>query len=175
MGKGNVCVFGKYEGLYYVDYDFINMYTCIDKKENLQEIRECEMKLEDFGSYTYDEILSDINYQDFKENFVADFTEKYKSFTPCNEWISRDRRAILENNLFYIALADNEWSVAVMLLQKEQCSLEGLQARHFQNYLEGIKECLFNQFESLGIYGGAWTSGILHKTNSAKEKDLKIS
>ena len=28
----------------------------------------------------------------------------------------------------------------------------------YKTYLEGIKECLFNQFEELG-YGGAWTSG----------------
>lgn len=167
MGRGNVRVFGKYEGLYYVDCDFINVYSCANEAGEPQEVRGCEVKAEDFRSYTYDELLSDITYQDFMGTFTADFMKNYKSFTSCDKWITRDRHVILENNLFYIALVDNEWSIAVMLLQKEQSSLEGLQAKHYKGYLEGIKQCLFKQFDTLGIYAGPWTSGIIRRQESA--------
>ena len=65
---------------------------------------------------------------------------------------------LLSNDLFYIVLEDNEWSIAVELIQKDDVSY-GLQKKHHQTYLDGIRDCLFEQVETLGIYGGAWTSG----------------
>ena len=58
--------------------------------------------------------------------------------------------------------------MAIKLIQKEQGyydngNIENLQAKHYKTYLEGIKECLFNQFEELGTYGGAWTSGRIRR------------
>ena len=44
------------------------------------------------------------------------------------------------------------------LLQKED-HLSGLQGRHYQKYLDGIKRCLLEVLPSIGTYGGAWTSG----------------
>jgi len=151
MGRGNACVFGEYEGLYYVDWDnFSNQYE------------------DEFGN-----VITDYNFQreEWEESlsqFVFDFKEKYKSFSNCNEWISSYEKAVLENSLFYIVVEDNEWSIAIKLIQKEQGyydrgNIVNLQARHYQTYLEGMKECLFNQFEELGIYGGAWTSGRIKK------------
>ncbi|WP_261378531.1 hypothetical protein [Paenibacillus agilis] len=106
------------------------------------------------------------------ETFVGDFTEKYKTFSECDIWTSRDEKAVLESTLFYIVVQDNEWSMAIKLIQKEQdyCSkgnFENLQKGLYQKYLEGIKQCLFNQFEELGIYGGAWTSGTIRKQEVA--------
>ena len=44
------------------------------------------------------------------------------SRTGADVWIDRTRRAILENTLFCVAVEDNEWSVAVELLQEELVS-----------------------------------------------------
>jgi vacuolar-type H+-ATPase subunit C/Vma6 len=59
--------------------------------------------------------------------------------------------------------------MAIKLIQKEQDyykkgNFENLQAGLYKKYLKGIKNCLFNQFEELGTYCGAWTSGRITKT-----------
>jgi hypothetical protein len=151
MGKGNTCVFGDYEGLYYIEWNnFSNEYE--DEHGNI--IQDYDFQREEWESSLY--------------KFISDFTQRFKSFSKCNEWISRDEKAILENRLFYIAITDNEWSMAIKLIQKEQGyydkgNMENLQAKHYKTYLNGIKECLFNQFEELGTYGGPWTSGRIRR------------
>ena len=151
MGRGNTCVFGDYERLYYIDWNnFSNEYE--DEHGNI--IQDYDFQREEWENSLYE--------------FISDFTQKFKSFSKCNEWISRNEKAILENKLFYIAITDNEWSMAIKLIQKEQGyydngNIENLQAKHYKTYCEGIKEGLFNQFEELGTYGGAWTSGRIRR------------
>lgn len=149
MGRGNACVHGEYEGLYYVDWD---NFTVVEGKEDY-ELRNEEWELS-------------------LEQFIHDFKGKYKSFSECNEWTSREERAVLQNSLFYIVVEDNEWSMAIKLIQKEQSyysmgNIENLQKGLYQKYLEGIKQCLFNQFEMIGTYKGAWTSGVEKRSESA--------
>mgnify|MGYP001297545612 CR=1 FL=1 len=150
MGKGNVCVRGEYEGLYYIDLsNFTDKYI----NEDGEEVINYDLQHEDI--------------ENSLEQFISDFTARFKSFYPCDKWISRTERAILENSLFYIVIEDNEWSIAVKLIQKEEdCAsynMTNLQAGLYRKYLEGIKNCLFNQFEELGVYGGAWTYGIIKR------------
>jgi hypothetical protein len=141
MGRGNTRVFGDYEGVYYIDWD-------------------------NFSSEYEDDFWRE-EWENSLEQFISDFTRRFKSFSRCDKWIGGDNRAILENGLFYIAIADNEWSIAIKLIQKEQeyydGNLENLQAKHYKTYLDGMKECLFNQFEELGIYTGPWTSGRIRR------------
>mgnify|MGYP001154405668 FL=1 len=146
MGRGNTCVFGDYEGLFYIDWD------------NFGIVEDYDLQQED--------------WENSLEQFISDFTQKFKSFSRCDEWIGGDNRAILENGLFYIAIADNEWSIAIKLIQKEQeyydGNLENLQAKHYKTYLDGIRDCLFNQFEELGTYAGPWTSGRIRRGEIAR-------
>jgi hypothetical protein len=148
MGRGNVCVRGKYEGLFYVDYDFFKSKP-LDEDGN--EIEDGE----------------DFFDQDYLDECISEFKSlmtKASSFTVCDRWHHRDIHVVLENNLFEIAIVDNEWSYAVMLLQKDDSyhySKNNLQKKHYQNYLNIIKNCLFMQFNKLGIYGGPWTSGTI--------------
>lgn len=173
MGRGNVCVFGDYEGLFYVDYDKLEEYYFDDGSDDF-DIETAEYRTReqlDYGELTggdwkYDEIISEMNLEDFKCNFESAIVTRFKSFSPCDEWIGRYQHAILENDLFYIAYEDNEWSVAVELLQKEDPygdSLVGLQKKHYQTYLNGMRDALFKMFDEIGIYGGAWTSGSIKK------------
>jgi hypothetical protein len=146
MGKGNTCVFGDYEGLYYIDWDnFSSEYE------------------DEHGNIVHDYDLQKEEWENSLHQFISDFTQRFKSFSKCNEWISREDKAILENKLFYIAVTDNEWSIAIKLIQKEHGNIENLQAKHYKTYLDGMKECLFNQFEELGIYTGPWTSGRIRR------------
>lgn len=161
MGRGNVCVFGKYEGLYFVDKDYLNYYYKEDESE-------LQINIDNFTNWEYDEDLSYINFIEFLTTFAENFQQKFPSFTiKQTEYCG----IVLENNLFQVEIEDNEWSYAVKLLQIEtnydEPSKEGFQKKHFNTYLNGIKECLFEQFDTLGIYSGAWTSGIISKNDVA--------
>ena len=155
MGRGNACTHGDYEGLYYIDYDNYTTYIC-DEDGNLTEERD----------YDYERMLLEDDIELLKLLFKRRFT----SFVDCDEWINRDEKAILENDLFYIAVEDNEWSLAVKLIQKDSYDYNntGLQAKHFQNYLEGLKECLFELYPEIGCYDGAWTHRTIKRPSNWK-------
>lgn len=163
MGKGNTCVFGKYEGLYYVDRDYIDCYISKEVDENGEYINKLQYDMnypEDYNNFDYDDILSSIYYNDFIQEFTSMMENKFKSFVSTGN----DFGTIMENNLFEIEVEDNEWSYAVKLIQKEDNydnHLEGLQKKHYENYLNGIKNILLELFPSIGCYGGAWTHGTI--------------
>ena len=159
MGRGNVCVSENYGGLYYVDYDNL---ACFYEKENPSNI-VLQGSVNDFAKFEYDQIMSDEVYSDFKHEFIKAVKGKFKSF---DEPYTQSNHVWLENELFSIEVEDNEWSLAVKLLPKEQeygqmGNLEALQKRHYLNYLKGIAASLLERYESIGIYTGPWTSGVL--------------
>ena len=145
MGRSNVCVHGPYEGLYYVDYD--NFY--VNKVDNETDNRE------------FDQVYMEHTIDNFKYEMM-----KSGVFTECDRWhhgwYHNDIHVILESKLFEIAIVDNEWSYAVMLLQKEDAPV-GLQKKHYESYLRKIRDALFEQFSKLGVYGGAWTHGTIDR------------
>lgn len=165
MGKGNVCVHGEFEGLYYVDRDYIDCYISKETDENGDYINkmQCDMNYpEDYNNFDYDDILSQIYYNDFIQEFTSLMENKFKSFVSTGN----DYGTLMENNLFEIEVEDNEWSYAVKLIQKEDDydnHLIGLQKKHYQNYLDGIKTILLDMFETIGCYGGAWTHVTISK------------
>jgi hypothetical protein len=161
MGRGNVCVFGDYEGLYYVDRGYLDYYVPIDGEADDGLFLE-EMEHNDFANYEYDEFISRSYYEDFINEFVYLFRKRFNSFTETGD----DYGVILENELFQIEVEDNQWSYAVKLIQKEDCyddHLNGLQKKHHENYLEGMKNILLKMFPSIGCYGGAWTHGTIKR------------
>lgn len=167
MGRGNVCTFGEYEGLYYADRNYLDFYVPIDGEADDGKFYG-EIEYSELDNYEYDEFLSRMYYEDFVNDFVYSFKKKFKSFTET----ANDYGVILENSLFTIEIEDNVWSYAVKLIQKEDDydnHLEGLQKKHYRNYLDGIKTTLLELFPTIGIYKGAWTSGTL------KREDLKIA
>lgn len=177
MGRGNVSVSGPYEGLYYIDNGNYHVYRRDDPLAEEPETRlmgDLDYTELTGGKWYFDEIGTSEELDDIEECFIDDFTRMFPSFTRCgpNEWLRNGRygdctrRAILESGLFYITVEDNEWSMAVELVQKEDPyddHLLGLQARHYQRYLDGMKKCLLSRLPSIGTYCGAWTSGIIKR------------
>lgn len=164
MGRGNVCVFGDYEGLYYVDRGYLDFYVPIDGEADDGKFYE-EMEHNDFANYEYDEFLSRIYYEDFICEFVEMMVKKFKSFVPTG----KEFGTIMENELFEIEIEDNQWSYAVKLIQKEcwyDNHLEGLQKKHHENYLNGMRNILLEMFPSIGAYSGAWTSRTITRENA---------
>ena len=144
MGRGNVCVHGPYEGLYYVDYDYF-YYVDVDEDDN------------EIGEREFDQQYMEDSIDNFKYKML-----KTDAFTECDRWRHGEIHVILENELFEIAITDNDWSYAVMLLQKEDAP-EDLQKKHYKSYLRKIRDALFEQFSELGVYGGSWTSGTIYR------------
>lgn len=172
MGRGNVCVHGKHEGLFYINNDDLHVYR---RDDPLSEEPEIRLKRDlDYAELTgdnwlYDEWGSGEEEDDVLECFMDDFTRRFPAFkrSGANEWIGNSVRVILESKLFYIGLEDNEWSIAVKLLKKEEPWglnwMENLQGRLCQKYLEGMKTCLLDRLPSIGTYAGAWTSGRIKR------------
>lgn len=161
MGRGNTCVFGDYEGLYYVDRGYLDFYVPIDGEADDGLFLE-EMEHNDFADYEYDEFISASYYEDFINEFIYLLKKKFNSFNETNEYYG----VILENELFNIEIEDNQWSYAVKLIQKEcwyDDHLKGLQKKHHENYLNGIKSILLEMFPSIGCYGGAWSHSIIKR------------
>lgn len=166
MGRGNVCVTGKYEGLYYIDRDYTDVYRRSDDEFETRLRKELSYDELTGGDWLYDEWESEEEYGDVLDCFVESFTRMFQVFKRVDKdkWLDRSIRIILESKLFYVGVEDNEWSVAVKLLQKDDPydnHLEGLQKRHYQQYLGGMKKALLERLPSIGTYAGAWTSGTI--------------
>ena len=164
MGRGNICTFGDYEGLWYVDRDYLDCYISKFENENgeYEEKMLGEMQYNEFEDFNYNYVLSEIFFEEFVREFVDLMGKKFNSFTSTG----KNFGTIMENNLFEIQIEDNEWSYAVMLIQKENDwddSLSGLQKRHYQNYLDGMKDILLYMFPEIGCYAGAWTHGVVKR------------
>ena len=175
MGRGNVCVHGKYEGLYFIDRDYIDVYTAPSPDEEdcclvktLGDLSCAELQS---GAWTFDKVAPDEAVYQVLEGFIEAFQKRFPSFERFeDETWKDDRRLLLENGLFIIALEDNEWALAMELLQKEDNyqNLEGLQSRQYQRYLEGMRDALLEQLPSIGTYEGPWTSGRLYRGETTK-------
>ena len=166
MGRGNVCTHGKYEGLYFIDRDYIDVYTAQSPDEEdcclVKTLGELSYEELQSDAWTFDEVASGDAVDQVLEGFMEALQKRFPSFKRFEDDTRHDgRRLILENGLFVIALEDNEWSLAVELLQKEDDyqSLDGLQSRQYQRYLDGMRDALLEQLPSIGTYTEPWTSG----------------
>lgn len=162
MGRANVCVFGDYEGLYYIDNDYLDAYRRYNEEDECFERAMLgDLEAGDFPEWEFDENETYWIWDATLAHLKAGLKKRFKSLRDCDEWTSREEKAVLENGLFYIVTEDNQWSKAVKLIQKEDPygDLSGLQKKHYQAYLDGIRDVLFEMFPELGTYSGAWTSG----------------
>lgn len=165
MGKGNVRVNGEYETLFYVDYDDLEVYW--NPETDDYRMRR-EIPFEEIEQWQYDEEYSQENYANFCYLLTEGLRHRIKSFqlpTESEQREERDGRLLLSNKLFRIVLVDNEYSVAVELLQNENNSycIENFQRRHFETYKKALQDCLFEQFDTLRIFTGIWTHGTITK------------
>jgi hypothetical protein len=175
MGRGNVCVNGDYEGLWYVDNDYINWYhkkgdtyeyDDYDEYHKLQK----DLTSDEFSSdtWSFDWLHTDAELDWLLGTFEDRFMQRFSSFEYCDEnadhhtlWWRNGGRAVLENELFWIVVQDNEWSIAIELIQKEDDydnHLLGLQKRHYERYLNAMAEILLELVPDIYAYSGAWTS-----------------
>lgn len=178
MGRGNVCVTGSYEGLFYIDNDDLQVWRKDGSDGKEPEIRMmADISLDELvaDDWYVDEIESSYKEEDVLRCFCAELRKLCPSFQPAansNVWLGNERRVILENELFYICVEDNEWSLAVELVQKDGYSdcesawMAGLQKRRYRGCLDSMKKALLARLPSIGIRTGAWTSGTITRAEA---------
>lgn len=178
MGRGNVCVSGTCEGLFFIDNVDFHVYhrdKPFDEGPEVRLLRDVDYAELTAGDWLYDEYGTMEEESDVLECFMDDFCRMFPSFqrAEADEWLrngpwdSHSHRVLLESKLFYICVEDNEWSLAVELIQKEDDYgsnwMENLQRRLFEKYLEGMKIALLNRLPGIGTYQGAWMSGRIKR------------
>lgn len=172
MGRGNCCTSGKYEGLWYIDNGDVHVYRRGDpwaEEPETRLMRELDYEELTGGEWYYDMEGTMTEQEDIEECFVEDFTRMFPSFERAgsDQWLKHDRRVLLESKLFYICIEDNEWSLAVELIQKEEpygaIWMENLQGRLYEKYLEGMKLCLLMRLPSICYRKCAWTAGTINR------------
>lgn len=164
MGRGNIHTHGDYEGLYYIDYDYLDYYTSKEADEygEFDNKLLVDMSADDFNDYEYDEDLTYWNTEDYINMFVKDMMKKFGSFVATGNTYG----AIMENSLFEIKIEDNEWSYAIELIQKDDYMLSGLQKNHYKQYLAGMEDVLLGLFPEIGCWtGNCWTHGIIKRAS----------
>lgn len=153
------------KGCFYIDNDYLHVYC---KKGSCDETRLRRYVSGDdilYEGWVYNEIRSSEEKADVLECFCDELMKLCPSFHKVRGdfWIGQKRRMILENSLFYICVEDNDWSLAVELIQHDDDHgrIAGLQKRHYAHYLECMKKALLSRLTKIGIYTGPWTHGTI--------------
>ena len=181
MGKGNVCVSGPYEGLFYIDNDYTTVLRREDDCEDTILQKDLSAKDLSGNDWLFDDEGSANELEDVLECFVENFTHRYPSFARVKQdkWIGRNVRVILESSLFYIGIEDSDWAYAVELLQKDNPCSEGFQRKHYKAYLDGMKAALLSACQASAPTRGrgrmAPSAGSLSRTTTSSPRPATAS
>ena len=84
MGCGNCCVFGRYEGLYYIDNDDFHVFRRADAaSDDCPEprlMRDLDYEELTDGTWLYDDLATELEEEDILECFTANFLQMFPSF-----------------------------------------------------------------------------------------------
>ena len=164
MGRGNIADFGKNEGLYYVSNEFIESVSVLNSDGDYDMLTR-RQAYEQNVEGEYDRIASEYEFNNLVDMIVDGMENHFHSFFATDRW-ERDNHIICENNLFKIAIADNEWSYAVLLLEQDDLTVAGLQKKHFKNYYKVLGEILLSGYPEIGGYDGPWTHKVIRRENN---------
>lgn len=156
MGRGNYCARGNYAGQWYLDYD--NYYSPMYDAETDEETEETF-----FDQDLLDEDVSML---------MQEIEDRFPSFRHCDKWGNyyegRENHFLLENEMFYIGIADNEWSASIFIQGKDEDiswhGYEGLAGKHFDNYTKQIEKILLDMFGDVYKRNGAWMSSKIERS-----------
>lgn len=173
MGKGNCLVCSDVGGQWYIDNGDLYVYR---SKETDDVVTLREIPYNELDEYEFDDHETLVFCNEIIDELKASLKRRFPCFEDQDEWLRgnsgrNERQAILENKLFWIAIEDNEWCLAVELVPKDEPWglhwMENLQKKHYHTYLDGIRDALFEQFEHISYRTGAWTSGTLRRWREA--------
>lgn len=166
--KANISV-NYNEGLFYVDYKNIHMYQ--EKTNPNHIISGIELDKTNPDNYEFSEELMQLCYEWFRTKLTQSLCNRFPSMIAAGPDEFKDKRQtkriLAYNELFEIIVEDNDWSLAVELKQIAKGN-KGLQTQMFPSFLEGLRQSLFEQFDTLYVRTGSWST---EKITKASPKD----
>lgn len=145
------------EGLFFVNLNDILVYHKKRHPDIFCVKKDIPQGEED--NYIIDKEKSQYRYDRFKEKFCEEMQTRCKSLQPGvsgKKFINTTKqKLILENKLFRIVFENNQWSIAVKLLRKDDAN-QGIAQQTFETFLQHTKDALLMQMPEIYVRNGSW-------------------
>lgn len=139
-------------GLFYIDYKDIFHYN---KPNESDFLKEKEINPADLENYEFNQTISQAYYDKCLDKISTYLADKFDSISKVDER-EKKKHIIAKNHLFEIAIEDNNWSVAIQLLPIKKAN-KGLQKQMYYAFLHGLRNALFEEFDTLYVRNGSWS------------------
>ena len=153
------------EALYYVNYNDIYMYK--DKNDSNKFVTESQIPEGKEDDYEFDLSMTQVHYDAIRKKLSDALCAHFPSMQPVKDTYlnkSQSRRVIACNTLYSVVIEDNAWSIAVELINNPDGN-GGLQSQMFESFSNGLREALFEQFDTLYIRSGSYTAEPITKSS----------
>lgn len=168
--KFNVSVNPDREALFYVDYSHMDVYV---NDSNDVKTNNDPAIAQNPDVYRFDDTLTQARFDSFKKQFVKKMQDKFKSLKP-HDITTKGKHQLLMNDMFIIAFEDNDWSVAVELLENPKSKNPNLRPNLFPNFQKGMRDILLDLVGEIHIRTGSWSTQKMTKADAAA-KDAAIA
>lgn len=170
--KFNVSVNPDREALFYVDYSHMDVYVNINDSNDVKTNNDPAIA-QNPDVYRFDDTLTQARFDSFKKQFVKKMQDKFKSLKP-HDITTKGKHQLLMNDMFIIAFEDNDWSVAVELLENPKSKNPNLRPNLFPNFQKGMRDILLDLVGEIHIRTGSWSTQKMTKADAAA-KDAAIA
>lgn len=170
--KFNVSVNPDREALFYVDYSHMDVYVNINDSNDVKTNNDPAIA-QNPDLYRFDDTLTQARFDSFKKQFVKKMQDKFKSLKP-HDITTKGKHQLLMNDMFIIAFEDNDWSVAVELLENPKSKNPNLRPNLFPNFQKGMRDILLDLVGEIHIRTGSWSTQKMTKADAAA-KDAAIA
>lgn len=175
--KFNVSVNPDREALFYVDYSHMDVYVNINDSNDVKTNNDPAIA-QNPDVYKFDDTLTQARFDSFKKQFVKKMQDKFKSLKP-HDITTKGKHQLLMNDMFIIAFEDNDWSVAVELLENPKSKNPNLRPNLFPNFQKGMRDILLDLVGEIHIRTGSWSTQKMTKADAAAKdaaaKDAAIA
>ena len=170
--KFNVSVNPDREALFYVDYSHMDVYVNINDSNYVKTNNDPAIA-QNPDVYRFDDTLTQARFDSFKKQFVKKMQDKFKSLKP-HDITTKGKHQLLMNDMFIIAFEDNDWSVAVELLENPKSKNPNLRPNLFPNFQKRMRDILLDLVGEIHIRTGSWSTQKMTKADAAA-KDAAIA
>ncbi len=165
--KFNVSVNPDREALFYVDYSCMDVYVNVNDANDVKTNNDPAIA-QNPDTYQFDDTLTQARFDSFKKQFVKKMQDKFKSLKP-HDLTLKGKHQLLMNDMFIIAFEDNDWSVAVELLENPKSKNPNLRPNLFPNFKKGMRDILLDLVDEIHVRTGSWSTQRVTKADAAAE------
>lgn len=163
--KFNVSVNPDREAVFYVDYSKMDVYVNVNDANDVKTNNDPAIA-QNPNTYQFDETLTQARFDSFKKQFIKKMQDKFKSLKP-QDLTAKGKHQLLMNDMFIVAFEDNDWSVAVELLENPMSKNPNLRPNLFPNFKKGMRDVLLDIVDEIHVRTGSWSTQRMTKADAA--------